>query len=348
DEGVLARILVAEGAEGVPVNSVIAVLLEEGEDLADFDVSTPPPPQAQAPEIKPEPTQKPKTPTFSNGQRIFISPLARRMAEQGGLDLKAVRGTGPKGRIVKRDIKASPKTSHGASPEAAYTEVPHTTMRKVIAQRLSEAKRDIPHYYLSVDCKIDCLLETRKKLNAKASEGKGAYKISVNDFVVRAVALALKQYPAVNASWSDEAVRHYNDIDISVAVAAPGGLVTPVVRQADAKGLGALSREIKALAERAREGKLAPEEYQGGGFTISNLGMYGVKEFAAIINPPQSCILAVGAGEQRPVAENGELSVATVMTCTLSVDHRTVDGALAAQFLSVFKGFMEEPLTMLL
>ncbi|MAE44967.1 MAG: dihydrolipoyllysine acetyltransferase [Magnetovibrio sp.] len=235
-----------------------------------------------------------------------------------------------------------------AVPGQAYTEFPHTTMRKVIAERLSEAKRAIPHFYLTIDCRVDKLLETRKVINAKAPEGEGAFKLSLNDFVVKAVALALKEVPEANASWNDDAVRLYNSADIAIAVATPGGLITPVVRAADAKGLVEISNEIKDLAARAREGKLAPEEYRGGGFTISNLGMYGIKSFSAIINPPQSCILAVGAAERRPVAVGEALGVATVMTCTLSVDHRSVDGAVAANFLAAFKGYAEEPLTMLL
>jgi pyruvate dehydrogenase E2 component (dihydrolipoamide acetyltransferase) len=221
-------------------------------------------------------------------------------------------------------------------------------MRKVIAQRLGQAKRDMPHFYLSVDCGVDALLGLRQDLNAKAPEGEGAYKLSLNDFIVRAVALALRKVPAANATWTDEAVRRYESIDVAVAVATPGGLITPVIRHADNKGLAEISAEVRDKAGRARDGKLMPEEYQGGGFTISNMGMYGVKDFAAIINPPQSCILAVGAAEQRPVVKDGALAIATVMTCTLSVDHRSVDGALGAQFLAAFKALIEEPLTMLL
>ena len=230
----------------------------------------------------------------------------------------------------------------------AYIEAPNSAVRKIIAQRLGQAKRDIPHFYLSVDCAVDALMALRKDLNAKAPEGEGAYKLSLNDFVVRSVALALRKVPAANATWTDEAVRLYSSIDVSVAVATPGGLITPVIRDADNKGLAKISAEMRDLAGRAREGNLMPEEYQGGGFTISNMGMYGVKEFAAIINPPQSCILAVGAAEQRPVVKGGALAIATVMTCTLSVDHRSVDGARGAQFMAAFKALIEEPLTMLL
>lgn len=288
--------------------------------------------------------------------RLFASPLARRMAEQAGLDLGLIRGSGPQGRIVRKDIEAAKAgkmpvvvTTTAIAPlKQAFTEVANTTMRKIIAQRLSEAKRNIPHFYLTIDCRIDSLLETRKKLNANAPEGERGYHISVNDFVVRAVALALRQVPAANASWTEQAVLIYHDVDVAVAVAAPGGLITPVVRRADAKGLGVISNEIKELSARAKDGKLAPEEYQGGGFTVTNLGMFGIKEFAAIINPPQSCILAVGAGEKRPVVDNGALAIATVMTCTLSVDHRSVDGVVGAEFLAAFKRYIEEPLTMML
>ena len=288
------------------------------------------------------------------------------MALQAGLDIASLTGSGPHGRVVKTDIEAAlsggavamPATAAAAAPalassvaaagEAAYTEIPNSMMRKIIAQRLGQAKRDIPHFYLSVDCAVDALSTLRKDLNAKAPEGEGAYKLSLNDFVVRAVALALRKVPAANATWTDEAVRLYSSIDVSVAVATPGGLITPVIRDADNKGLVMISAETRDLAGRARGGKLMPEEYQGGGFTISNMGMYGVKEFAAIINPPQSCILAVGAAEQRPVVKDGALAIATIMTCTLSVDHRSVDGALGAEFMAAFKALIEEPLTMLL
>lgn len=278
------------------------------------------------------------------------------MAEQAGLDLSLVRGSGPQGRIVRNDIEAAKANkipmvvaAKAVAPlKQSFTEVANTTMRKIIAQRLSEAKRNIPHFYLTIDCRIDALLEIRKKLNANAPEGERGYHISVNDFVIRAVALALRQVPAANASWTEQAVLIYHDVDVAVAVATPGGLITPVVRRADAKGLGVISSEIKELSARAKDGRLAPEEYQGGGFTVTNLGMFGIKEFAAIINPPQSCILAVGAGEKRPVVDNGALAIATVMTCTLSVDHRSVDGAVGAEFLAAFKRYIEEPLAMML
>lgn len=286
---------------------------------------------------------------------MFASPLARRIATDKGLDLKAISGTGPHGRIVKRDVENAKPSAASASggavatpgfalPESgSVTEIPNSTMRKVIATRLQEAKQTIPHFYLSVDCRIDALLDMRKTLNAAAPEGDGAYKLSVNDLIIKAVAKGLVEVPAANAMWTDEAIHQFNTVDISVAVATPSGLITPIIRHADHKGLAAISNEIKELAGRAKDGKLMPEEYTGGGFTISNLGMFGVKDFAAIINPPQSCILAVGAGEQQPIVVDGQLAVGTVMTCTLSVDHRSVDGAVGAQFLAAFKRIIENP-----
>jgi pyruvate dehydrogenase E2 component (dihydrolipoamide acetyltransferase) len=309
----------------------------------------------------------------SNGadHRIFASPLARRMAHHAGLDLSGIRGSGPQGRIVKADIETALKgprpapTTAPAMPGVAgvalapalskdqvvalagdtpFTERPHTAMRRVIARRLSESKQTIPHFYMSVDCAIDELLAVRAKLNAR----KDAEKISVNDFVIRAAALALRQVPAANASWSEEAILQWDRADIAVAVALDDGLITPIVKGADQKGLSQIAAETKDLAARARSGKLKLEEFQGGTLSISNLGMFGIREFAAVINPPHGCILAVGAGEQRAVVRDGQLAVASVMTCTLSCDHRVVDGAVGAQFLAAFKGFVEDPLTMLL
>jgi pyruvate dehydrogenase E2 component (dihydrolipoamide acetyltransferase) len=313
-------------------------------------------PQAATPQAATQPT--------NGAERRFASPLARRMAEAAGLDLATIGGSGPNGRIVKSDVEAalarSPAARPAAAPEAAaapgapapapiglppFTEVPNSQIRKVIARRLGESKRDAPHFYLSIDCEIDQLLKIRQELNGRASD---KYKLSVNDFVIRASALALKQVPAANASWTEAAIRLYRQADISVAVAAPSGLITPIIRQADAKGLAAISNEMKELAGRAREGKLKPEEYQGGTFSVSNLGMHGIKSFAAVINPPQGAILAVGTGEQRPVVKEGALAIATMMTCTLSVDHRVVDGAIGAEFLAAFKKLIEDPLTMLL
>jgi pyruvate dehydrogenase E2 component (dihydrolipoamide acetyltransferase) len=371
DEGILGKILVAGGTSGVAVNTPIAVLLEEGEDAS--AISAAPAPKAAAPAAAaPTPVAVAAAPVSSaapahGGARVFASPLAKRIAKDGNVDLAAVKGSGPHGRIVKADVEAALKSGPAksaaapvaaavpapkpapapaaASPfEPAFEAIPNSSMRKVIARRLTEAKSTIPHFYLSIDCELDALLKVRADLNGRSD----AYKLSVNDFVVRAVALALKKVPAANASWGDEAIKRYTDIDISVAVATPSGLITPIVHHADHKGLAEISNEMKSLAAKARDGKLKPEEFQGGGFTISNLGMFGIKDFAAIINPPQGCILAVGAGEQRPVVKNGALAVATVMTCTLSVDHRVVDGAVGAEFLSAFKKLIEDPLSMLL
>ena len=316
-------------------------------------------PRLRPPRLRRRPAREP-------GARIFASPLARRMAKQAGLALEAIAGTGPGGRIVKVDIEAAiaaaaaapapaPAPTPAAAPApapapvaapAAYRDAPASTMRKVIARRLQEAKREVPHFYLTVDCTVDALLETRATLNGRSDD----YKLSVNDFVIRAAALALRKVPAANASWVDGALRQYQSVDVSVAVAIEDGLVTPIVRNADGKGLAEISAEVRELAGRARAKPmgLAPEEYQGGTFSVSNLGMFGVREFSAIINPPQSMILAVGAAEQRPVVRDGALAVATQMSCTLSVDHRVVDGALGARFLQAFKGLIEDPLTMLL
>ncbi|MDG4577254.1 MAG: pyruvate dehydrogenase complex dihydrolipoamide acetyltransferase [Defluviicoccus sp.] len=377
DEGVLGKILVAEGSEHVAVNTPIAMILVEGEDAKALTAGTPAPakaaaPAPAAPAAAPAapPSPSPAAPAQAAGARIFASPLAKRMAAEAGLDLAAIKGSGPRGRIIKADVEAAkqapPAAKPAAAPQAAkpapaaapaaapqpfetpYVEVANSTMRKVIARRLSDSKRDIPHYYLTIECNIDPLLELRDKLNARTGEGPAAFKLSVNDFVIRAVALALRAYPDANCSWTDEAIRFYQTVDVAVAVAAPNGLITPIVRNADAKGLAAISNEIKHLAGRARESKLMPEEYVGGGFTVSNLGMYGIKEFAAIINPPQSCLLAVGAAEKRPIVKDGALAIGTMMTCTLSADHRSVDGAKGASFLKVFKGLIEDPLTMLL
>ena len=385
DEGSVGQLLVPEGTEGVPVNQPIALLLDESEDassLASFQapVAAPTePPAAAAPSpslaatVAPDPAPvtpaatPASAPSAAPGERIFASPLARRMAEKTGLDLAVIQGTGPRGRILKADIEfalsgaplqavqppqaaapaetAAPLVTTHALPVGESELIPHTNMRKVIARRLLESKQTVPHFYLTVDCEIDRLLATRKELNDRDAAD---YKISVNDFVIRAVALALRKTPDTNVSWSEEGMIRYGSVDISVAVAIDAGLITPIIRNADHKGLAEISAEMKDLALRAREGKLMPEEYQGGTFSISNLGMFGVREFSAIINPPQSAILAVGAGEQRPVVKEGALSVATVMSCTLSCDHRVVDGALGVQLLGVFKSFIEEPMTMLL
>ena len=373
EEGVLGRILVAEGSEGVAVNTAIAVMLEEGEDVSVLDavvIETPAPASAPAPAAEPAAAPAPApaapaAPAAPTGGRTIASPLARRMASQAGLDIAAIAGSGPRGRVVKTDIEAAlaggapavaaAPTATASTPVAetpgmpSFTEAPNSGMRKVIARRLTESKREAPHFYLTVDCHIDALLDARKELNSRSpADGPDAYRISVNDFVIRAAALALGKVPAANASWTDAAIRLYHRADISVAVAVPDGLITPVIRDAGAKGLATISAEMKDLAGRAREGKLAPEEYQGGTFSISNLGMFGIKEFSAVINPPQGAILAVGMGEQRPVVRDGALAVATVMSCTLSIDHRVVDGAAGAQFMAAYKALIEDPLTMLL
>ncbi len=379
DEGVLAKILIGEGTEGVAVNSVIALLLEESEDdgaIEGYQAAAPIAPAPAESEPQPEPAPQPApsapaassapatspAPAVADGARIKASPLARRMAQQADIDLATVSGSGPHGRIVKADIETAlgqaavaaavppiaQTAAASAATSAAPTEIPHTNMRRVIARRLTEAKREIPHFYLSLDCEVDKLLELRKTLNAKAEAEDSSYKLSVNDFVVRGAALALRKVPDANVSWTDDLLLKHNVVDMSVAVAIEGGLITPIIRNADQKGLAAISNEMKELAGRAREGKLMPEEYQGGTFSISNLGMFGIREFAAVINPPQSAILAVGRSEERPVVRDGALAIATMMTVTLSVDHRAVDGALAARFLAAFRGLIEDPLTMLL
>ena len=378
DEGVLAKILINEGTEGVAVNSVIALLLEEGEDDAALDGFQAPavPTPAAAPAAGPEPappaattappasvSQPSAAPASEHGDdtRVKASPLARRMAQQAGIELGGVNGSGPHGRVVKADIEAAlgkapaaaaPATAPSAPPPVgaavAPTEIPHTNMRRVIAKRLTEAKQQIPHFYLSLDCEVDKLLAMRKELNEKAANEDLGYKLSVNDFVIRAAALALRKVPDANVSWTDEVLLKHNVVDVSIAVAIEGGLITPIIRNTDHKGLAAISTEMKELAGRARGGKLLPEEYQGGTFSISNLGMFGIREFAAVINPPQSAILAVGRSQERPVVKDGALAIATVMTVTLSVDHRAVDGALGAQYLAAFQGLIEDPLTMLL
>jgi pyruvate dehydrogenase E2 component (dihydrolipoamide acetyltransferase) len=376
DDGTIGRILVPEGAQGIKVNAPIALLLGEGEDssvLASFvaPAGSAAPATSAAPAPPAAEIATPTQPAAAkNGQerRIFASPLARRMADQAGLDLAAITGTGPQGRIVKADVEAVltaaragpaivraaalPISAPGLSKERVlalagnppYAERPLTAMRRVIARRLSESKQTVPHFYMTIDCAIDGLLKTRKELNAKSE----VYRISVNDFVIRAAALALRRVPAANASWSDDAILEWDAVDIAVAVALDDGLITPIVKSADRKGLATIAGETKDLITRAHAGKLRLEEFQGGTFSISNLGMYGVREFAAVINPPHGGILGVGAGEARPVVKNGVLSVATVMSCTLACDHRVVDGAVGAQFLAAFKEFVEDPLTMLL
>jgi pyruvate dehydrogenase E2 component (dihydrolipoamide acetyltransferase) len=369
DEGTLGEIKVPEGTEGVAVNAVIATMIGGDEPVPKAKAPVPEKP-AEAPKkveaAKPAETVAPPSPKpaangHASGARIIATPLARRLAKQGGIDLSAIAGSGPHGRIVKADLDSAPKAA--ATPLATpltkgqdakqladllgmkYEARPNSSFRKTIARRLTEAKQTVPHFYLTLDCRIDALLDLRKKLNASAGE---SGKVSVNDFVIRASALALRKIPDANVSWSDDAILAYQDVDISVAVATSNGLITPIIKQADTKSLRQIAAEMKDLAVRARDGKLKPQEYQGGTFSISNLGMFGIREFAAVINPPQSCILAVGNGEQRAVVENGELKIATLMTVTLSVDHRAVDGALGAEYLGAFKALIEDPYSLLL
>jgi len=395
DEGVVADLVVPEGAENVKVNAVIAQLREENEK---YSPSAKPTPVAAVP-LAPKQTGSvaasapakvampalavaaakpaPAPALQSPAQRILSSPLARRIATQSGIELTLIRGSGPHGRIVKSDIEAAAKGGAparspamrpsvvaalpGASPSAStlpdarlfypkdsYEELPHDSMRKSIAKRLTASKRDIPHYYLQIDCALDALIEIRKSVNEKApKDGPGAYKLSVNDFVVKAAALALIRVPGVNSSWTDTALLRHKHADVGVAVALDFGLITPIVFAAETKSLAQISREVKELAERAKAKKLKLNEFEGGTFAISNLGMYGIKNFTAVINPPQAAILAVGAGEQRPIVRKGALALATIMTVQMSCDHRVIDGALGAQWLEAFKGFIEDPVTML-
>lgn len=364
DEGKIGKILVPEGTENVKVNQLIALLLEEGEGASALDNIKAAPSPSAVPQTKqnevapvlPEKAQEEKkapqsTPT---GERPFASPLARRIASEANVNLNAIQGSGPHGRIIKADVEqamakgpmvASSTAQLLSGYEPAYDVMPVSNMRKVIAKRLVEAKQTIPHFYLTVDCEIDALLKAREQMNSQAD---GAYKLSVNDFVIKACGMALKRIPEANASWINDQIYQFKSCDISVAVAIEGGLITPVVRQAETKGLTQISNEMKELASKARAGKLKPEEFQGGTFSLSNLGMFGVKEFSAIINPPQGCILAVGIGEERPVVRGGLLTSAMMMTCTLSVDHRVVDGAVGAHFLKAFKELIENPVMMLL
>jgi pyruvate dehydrogenase E2 component (dihydrolipoamide acetyltransferase) len=410
DEGTIGRILVPEGAQGVKVNQPIAVLLEEGEDKSALASVKP---AAAAPSPQPSPqgereqgrTQSPSSPgeregpakregdgarapspapaRAANGRapgaRIFASPLARRLAEQAKLDLAAIKGSGPHGRIVKHDVEAAMKT--GTAPRAAapspaaraamppvampapsgggitrysrdqvhalaggtpFTDIPITGMRRVIANRLAESEV-VPHYFLTVDCELDALLKARADINDALG-----VKTSVNDFVIKATALALRKVPMVNASWSEDAILKWEEVHISVAVALPEGLITPIINNADKKAIPLISAEMRDLAERAKSGKLKLEEFQGGTISISNLGMFGTRQFTAVINPPQSCIIAVGAGDKRPVVKNDALTVATVMSCTGTFDHRVVDGAVGAQFMAALKKLIEAPAALLI
>jgi pyruvate dehydrogenase E2 component (dihydrolipoamide acetyltransferase) len=396
DEGRIGKLLVPEGSESVKVNAPIAILLGEGEDASTADIpaamtlikeavtevakpkavaqvmSAPAP--IKTPAAAPAPAAKAPMPAPApTGARLFASPLARRIAQQKGIDLAALAGSGPRGRIVKSDVEsAKPGTAKPAAAPAAqaaaaavsgitplpdarlfykpddYVEIPHDLMRKSIAKRLSSAAALIPHFYLTIDCNIDSLMATRARLNEASPKGEGAYKLSVTDFIVKAAALALQHVPEANASWTETAILRHKHADVGVAVALDFGLITPIVFRAEEKGLAAISNEVRSLAERARAKKLKPQEYEGGSFAISNLGMFGIKNFTAVINPPHAGILAVGAGEQRAVVIGGKVEITTVMTVTMSCDHRVIDGATGARFLQVFKQYIEEPAAMLL
>ena len=417
DEGTIARIIVAEGTEAVKVNAPIAVLAEEGEDVGAAAAAGAAGGGGEAPALPPAGEGAGKRQEGGNGaeappsagsaglfparvdngaaipdggkagpvpvkdgQKLFASPLARRIASNAGIDITAIAGTGPKGRIVRRDVDAAlasgatapavaaeapaPATAAAAPAmavgptseqvlanfaEGSYELVKHDGMRKTIAKRLQESKQTIPHFYVTVDCELDALLALRAQLNkaAPVRDDKPAYKLSVNDMVIKALALALRDVPDANVSWTDEAMVRHSHADVGVAVSIPGGLITPIVRRAEEKTLSAISNAMKDLGARARERKLKPEEYQGGTTAVSNMGMMGVKDFAAVVNPPHATILAVGAGEQRPVVKEGALAIATVMSVTLSTDHRCVDGALGAELLAAFKGYIENPMGML-
>jgi len=401
DEGTIGRILVQDGATGVKVNAVIAVLLQEGEDasaLAENPKAEAAPKPEPAPKTAPssaEPAEVPVieaaavrtanepngsvAPSPPDGKRLFASPLARRLAKQAGIDLGRIAGSGPHGRIIQRDVEsaladgtasaqpaAKPQAAAAAAPgvssslsddqikalfePGSYEEKPHDGMRRIIARRLTESKQTVPHFYLTMDCELDALLALRAQVNAAAakdSEGRPVFKVSVNDFVIKAMALALQAIPAANATWIESARLMHKHSDVGVAVAVPDGLFTPVIRQAETKTLSTIANEMKDLAKRARDKKLAPHEYQGGTTAISNLGMYGVKDFCAVINPPHGTILAVGAGEKRPVVKGNDIVAATVMSVTLSCDHRVVDGALGAELLAAFRNYIQNPVGML-
>jgi len=389
DEGVVEELLVPEGSEGVKVNTPIARLSGEGAEAA-----APAPkaeaPKAEAPKAEPTKAEPPKAeaakpeprtaepakteapapaPSTAPGERIFASPLARRIAEQKGLDLRQVQGSGPHGRIIKRDVEdAAPQAKPAAQPAGApaagtsaprpaqtlaqmgipdgsYDLIPLDGMRKTVARRMTDSFRDVPHFPLNIDLEIDQLLASRAKINTMLE--KQGVKVSVNDLVIKAAAVALKQVPEANASYSPEGIAMHHHADIAIAVALDHGLITPIIRKAETKGLAQIAQEAKDLAERARNKKLKPEEFQGGTFSISNLGMFGIKSFASIINEPQGAILSVGVGEKRPVVRGDQLAIATVMSVTLTCDHRVVDGAIGARWLAAFKALIEDPITMI-
>jgi pyruvate dehydrogenase E2 component (dihydrolipoamide acetyltransferase) len=399
DDGTLAKIVVPEGTQDVPVNQLIAVIAAEGEDVkaaasaagkgAPAKPAEPPKPAAPAaaPMVAPKPAAPPPPPpspapsaVAANGygtNRVFASPLARRLAKEAGLDVGRVSGSGPHGRVIARDVaaakaggglRAPAAATPGAVPasmfapamtdqqiralydDGSYEVVPHDNMRRTIAQRLTASTQTVPHYFLTVDCDIGKLLQAREEINAiapKDKDGKPAYKLSVNDFVVKALALALQRVPDANVTWTEGGMLKHQHSDIGVAVAMPNGLITPIVRNAETKSLSAISNEMRELAVRARERKLKPHEYQGGTTAVSNLGMYGIKDFTAVINPPHASILAVGAGEERAVVRHGKIEAAQIMSVTLACDHRAMDGALGAVLVSAFKALIENPVMML-
>jgi len=372
DEGIIGKLLVLEGQDSIKVNAPIAVLLTDDEKISDINIEnfetnevntnqvdnkTQSNAENDIPQISNESQIQKITNLEENGQvnadestRLFITPLAKRIANQRKINLNSVNGSGPNGRILKKDVEnfqpsnIVPITADTLSSNN-FELVKNSSMRKTIAQRLVKSKTEAPHFYLSIDCNIDQLLKARTSINALSN---GNYKISVNDMIIKATSASLLKVPKANASWENENTRYFKNTDISVAVAIEGGLITPIVKNVETKGLLQISNDMKILAEKAKEGKLLPEEYVGGSFSISNLGMYGIKEFAAVINPPQGCILAIGSGEQRTVVINNQIEIATMMTVTLSCDHRVVDGAVGAEFLSQFKVFIENPSLLLL
>jgi len=406
DDGIMAKIVVPEGTADVPVNQLIAVMAQDGEDVkaaasaagkgaAPAAKAPSATPAAATPEPKPQeakapPPEQPRAPapsptptTAANGHgagsgttRIFSSPLARRLAKDAGIDLARIQGSGPHGRVIARDIESAKSGTGLRAPAAApagapapaiapsmsdqqiralfedgsYDFVPHDGMRRTIAQRLTASVQTIPHFYLTIDCDIGKLLDAREEINASApkdKDGKPAYKLSVNDFVIKALALALQRVPDANVSWTEAGMLKHKHSDVGVAVAMPNGLITPIIKSAETKSLSAISNEMKELAARARARKLKPAEYQGGTTSVSNLGMYGIKDFTAVINPPQSTILAVGTGEERAVVRNGKIEAAHIMSVTMSCDHRSVDGALGAVLIGAFKALIENPVMML-
>jgi pyruvate dehydrogenase E2 component (dihydrolipoamide acetyltransferase) len=399
DEGTLAKIVVPEGTQDVPVNDIIAVLAGDGEDVksagAGAAASPPKPAPAQAPAAKPAaaaaptPASEAKAPAAAqpapvaaketapqaNGHdRTFSSPLARRLAKEAGIEIARINGSGPHGRVIARDVEeaksgkglkapaAAPSAAPSIAPsmsdqqiralfeDGSYEVIPHDGMRRTIAQRLTASVQTIPHFYLTMDCNIGKLLEAREEINAgapKDKDGKPAYKLSVNDFVIKALAVALQRIPNANVSWTESGMLRHKHSDVGVAVAMPGGLITPIIRKAEEKSLSVISGQMKDFAARARARKLKPEEYQGGTSAVSNLGMYGIKDFTAVINPPHATILAVGTGEERAIVKNGKIEVAQIMSVTLSCDHRAVDGALGAELIGAFKLLIENPVMMM-